>query len=185
MKLFKIIKVVFVALLVFNYIHTMKSASINSENVETEFITEFGSQINSMRKIRGVGTGSLGAKLVKITAWSIGMTLSGVAIAATDNAIKDAYYTKNQNKLARKAIECQNNNFGCLENVCWTNCGPRLYSADWCLTTKTGKTDENNNAELASCTKDSECDPCYPCGSVCSLEGGSIKVINGSLYSIN
>lgn len=144
---------------------------------------------NSTRRVRTIPVfpviAALTPSLIKIGAWTVGMTVSGVAIAAADAAIKDAYSTKNEQKLARKAIECTLNNVGCIENLCWTNCGPRLYTADWCFTTKTGKIDENYNSEIAKCKKDSDCDPCWPCGSVCTLEGGQIQIINGSIYAIN
>lgn len=44
-----------------------------------------------------------------------------------------------ESRLRRQVINCRLNNYGCLEGVCWSNCGPRLRSGDWCLLTKGNK----------------------------------------------
>lgn len=36
-------------------------------------------------------------------------------------------------------LKCSTNNFGCLNNRCWINCGPRVNKVDWCFTTRQKK----------------------------------------------
>lgn len=90
-------------------------------------------------------------------------------VASVAGSVATHYLNERENeKLTRKTIECRHSNFGCIGGYCWTNCGPRLFSADWCFTTK-------NTSELnyIPCVLREECDPCLQCGSICHLELGS------------
>lgn len=49
---------------------------------------------------------------------------------------KDKIARNNGEQLARRTIDCELNNVGCIKNMCWSNCDTRLYSADWCFVTK-------------------------------------------------
>lgn len=98
------------------------------------------------------------------------IVLAGTATSFIDSAIKEKYAKDQEERLIRRTIECIQNNFGCLENYCWSNCGPRLASADWCVTTD-GEKVENNTIQAARCIKDSDCDKCWSCATSCRMEG--------------
>lgn len=72
----------------------------------------------------------------KVVAWSVGMGAVGVASSYADTKIKEASQIRIEENRFRLKIDCKKNIFGCIENICWTNCGPRLESADWCFTKK-------------------------------------------------
>lgn len=80
------------------------------------------------------------------------------------------YAKDNEERLARRTIDCNLNNSGCMQNMCWTNCGPRLYSADWCYVTK-NHTVPKKEIKIVSCEKDSDCNPCWKCAFTCTMEG--------------
>lgn len=92
--------------------------------------------------------------------------LSATSVAGS---VATHYLNEKENvKLTRKLINCKEANFGCMSGLCWANCGPRLFSADWCFTTK-------NVTELSAvfCAQNAECDPCLQCGSTCHMELGT------------
>lgn len=79
--------------------------------------------------------------------------------------------------LKRSKIDCMHNNFGCANNICWTNCGPRLHSDDYCFTTAPNDTstrnhqvqlNENRTMLLAICINDNDCNSCWPCANSCT-----------------
>lgn len=88
---------------------------------------------------------------------------------------EDDYRNMTSPSLNRSRIDCRQNNFGCSDNICWTNCGPRLQSDDFCFTSSpTGKSSHsiivaNVTLNLAMCIKDSDCDPCWSCASSCTF----------------
>lgn len=80
-----------------------------------------------------------------------------------------------RHEVNRTRINCMGNNFGCLYNICWSNCGPFLNTQDFCFTNNPDTQNNNNifldikgkNLSVAACNKDSECHPCWPCATVC------------------
>lgn len=88
---------------------------------------------------------------------------------------EDDYRNMTSPSLNRSRIDCRQNNFGCSDSICWTNCGPRLQSDDFCFTSSpTGKSSHsiivaNVTLNLAMCIKDSDCEPCWPCASSCTF----------------
>lgn len=117
----------------------------------------------------------------KFGGWGAAMLAISAASSIIDTYIKSANEEKLM-ELVRKKFDCKKNNYGCIQNVCWSNCGPRIGSADWCITTKDNKTatietseiEENNALTLkfnpVECEKDVECDPCWVCGASCKIE---------------
>lgn len=105
--------------------------------------------------------------------------LAGTATSFIDSAIKEKYALEQEERLIRKSIDCRYNNYGCLNNFCWANCGPRLTSADWCVTTN-GKIEANNTVQVARCMKDADCNNCWPCATSCKMEGVNDIISSGS-----
>ena len=55
----------------------------------------------------------------------------GMAVAGTLSAVAGAYASekfaeKRLTEVKRAQIDCTTNNVGCIENRCYTNCGPRM-----------------------------------------------------------
>lgn len=69
----------------------------------------------------------------------------------------------------KQRMDCSKNNYGCMQNICWTNCGPRNTSADWCFTTNQ-QSSNSENVTFAHCVKYTDCNPCWQCGASCILE---------------
>lgn len=117
------------------------------------------------RKPRAAG--AMFATVGKMFGWTAAMTIAGVATSAIDTAINKPREEKKkpEKSFGRKKFNCQQNNFGCLKDKCWTNCGPRIYSADWCNTKK-----NVTSKELVTCEEDTDCSPCWPCASSCTME---------------
>lgn len=104
----------------------------------------------------------------KYFGWSMAMAAAGVATTTADQFIREYITNKNSNKLIyRRRVDCAGNNYGCVQNVCWTNCGPRLEAIDWCFTTRNYT---ENVYELAKCTVNTDCDPCLPCAGSCMFD---------------
>lgn len=106
----------------------------------------------------------------KIIGWGVGMTAVGLATSYADTKMKEAMLYKS----SRITINCSRNNFGCIENVCWSNCGPRLTSADWCFTSNGNVNDTSPYKKVATCKEDADCDPCWQCVSSCIVEGDQL-----------
>lgn len=127
-------------------------------------------QQSKNRSVRSVGLNTVG----RYAGWTLAMIMAGAATSSIDTAMKEKSHLKTLD-LVKKTFTCDKNNFGCVANVCWTNCGPRLDAADWCLTmktkeTKTSKNNTSTSIEFASCERDADCNPCWPCGGSCILE---------------
>lgn len=82
-----------------------------------------------------------GKILAQTLVWSTASTVGGIATGVA-GAVVNAHYEDEQisRTLRRRKIECLHNNRGCVKiqgvrwGICWTNCGPRVYSSDWCFT---------------------------------------------------
>lgn len=126
--------------------------------------------------------------LAKFSGWTMIMVAGTAASTAVELGMRDLH---EKSTLERKSFDCKKNNYGCMQNVCWTNCGPRLGSFDWCITLNTTITidqmrldDENGvlRIEAAYCEKDSDCNPCWTCGGICRMESNDL---NGELLKNN
>lgn len=73
---------------------------------------------------------------VKMIGYTAGIIAGGAAVSAIDIKMREYAAIKAEERLRRKIITCDQGNYGCIQNICWTNCGPRLDSSDWCFTTK-------------------------------------------------
>ena len=51
----------------------------------------------------------------------------------------------------------------CYKGQCWAYCGADLAAGSWCYTTKK----QSQSKEYVSCTKNSECNPCWNCAGAC------------------
>lgn len=74
----------------------------------------------------------------------------------------------------RAKIDCAQNQYGCLQNMCVSQCGPRLDKADWCYVGKnatavSGGDKKKKRMEIAECEIATDCDPCWPCARTCNL----------------
>lgn len=147
------------------------------------------------RATRGVKWDPIG----KITAKIVGNAITYSAVALGVNQIQKQLDKSDTPSLVREPFKCETNNYGCLHGNCWTNCGPRLQSSDYCLTTngtleKTAQLNiekinpdiHNGNYGLvvssqintslfhfipfAKCVTKLECNPCFECAGVCLSE---------------
>lgn len=127
----------------------------------------------------GVVASAFGKFAAKYTAWLAVMIGAGVTTSAAEQYFINHYQQKQIESLKRRSVDCTTNSFGCLNNRCWRNCGPRLTSSDWCITTNgdyknNTKFDLKKNAtitrkewEAAACDHDDECTPCLQCQKSC------------------
>lgn len=53
----------------------------------------------------------------------------------------------------------------CYNGQCWAYCSDSLSSGSWCYTTR-GK---SQNGQYVSCTRDSQCNPCWNCAGSCGV----------------
>ncbi|XP_031629202.1 putative GPI-anchored protein pfl2 [Contarinia nasturtii] len=105
----------------------------------------------------------------RISGYAVGMTAAGVVTSVADAAIHNAM-TDNE-KLVRRKPDCRESNYGCAQNLCWTNCGPRLDFGDWCYT-KNNIT-KSLAVKFVECKDDDDCDPCWKCAGSCTFDDGN------------
>lgn len=131
---------------------------------------------------------AVGGFMAEVAGLAVALTIATVSGVALDNYMKEKYRASreeaNMIKKIRRSMNCSENNYGCIESVCWSNCGPRLYSADWCVV-KPPKSEVNiapdGNDTVISiktvhsvdfrCVTKNDCNPCWACASTCMLEG--------------
>lgn len=114
---------------------------------------------------------ALKAALGKYIGLGTTMIVSGAAMSGADVLIRRASDNAERERLiVRRRIACKDNNYGCLHGRCWSNCGPRLETADWCFTTKA--VDADANITYVECKRNADCDPCWNCAAVCVLQHG-------------
>lgn len=104
----------------------------------------------------------------KAVGYGLSMAAAGMTISGFNHFMDDYYLEKRaKQKITRRRIDCAENNFGCAQNLCWTNCGPRIDYADWCFTTTniTSKV-----IQFIKCETDADCSPCLPCAGVCMFD---------------
>lgn len=106
--------------------------------------------------------------------WGAVMVGGAAVSSVIDIEIRDKAERRRWEDFNRRTINCKQSNYGCIENHCWANCGPRLQSLDWCLTTNETKID-SKNVSISGCMFDHDCDPCWKCASTCNLEGSELK----------
>lgn len=111
-------------------------------------------------------------KAVIATEVSKSLALGGTLVGAntfsswTDSKIRQSVDAETEEMRQERAkIDCTSNEYGCLNGMCWTNCGPRLDKGDWCYTTK------NITAvprKSTNCFINTDCNPCWSCAGVCT-----------------
>lgn len=112
-------------------------------------------------------------KIANMLGWGGVIVGSSAASSYLDTQIKERADRKRAEYFGKQAINCKLYNFGCIQNLCWANCGPRLRSSDWCLTTNSTNL-STDNISIHKCKLDTDCDPCWKCASTCNLEGSNI-----------
>lgn len=108
--------------------------------------------------IEAAKAGTLGSTLVAANA-------AGTAIDMSMRGQQDMGIIQNLNEPQNRAkIDCKTNEYGCMQGMCWTNCGPRLDAGDWCFTTKNETVSVRN---IMRCSNRDDCDPCWSCAGDC------------------
>lgn len=82
-------------------------------------------------KISKRNTGKILQKFIEILGIGGVTLLAGVGITEYSNMRSQQL---EEATLVRARLNCKKNNFGCFDGYCWSNCGPRLSSGDWCFT---------------------------------------------------
>lgn len=138
----------------------------------TRLVPKFDENV-IVRKRRAPQIGTAILKTVgKMAGWGLTMTAAGAATSSIDVDIRAAAARKEEMRLLNTRVDCNRHNVGCIQNLCWSNCGPRTFSADWCFVTR----NITEHVELAKCTRDSDCQKCWPCGTTCLMEGTNISI---------
>lgn len=109
--------------------------------------------------------------------WTATTTAATAAGLAIDREFKKGDEKRQEERFARISLNCNLNNVGCLQNLCWTNCGPRIQSSDYCFTTRNKSATINGVMIVADCKVDSDCDRCWPCASSCLMDDFNFKKI--------
>lgn len=130
------------------------------------------------RNRRAIGA-VVGRFVAKYTAWLAVMVAAGVTSSAAEQYFIYHFNEKAMESMKRRTIDCTSNNFGCLNNLCWTNCGPRLTSNDWCIASngvytnvttfdvQTNHTTTRKKMHPAVCEHDDDCEACFRCQKSC------------------
>lgn len=128
---------------------------------------------------------AVGNWLFNVAAATTAMTAFSTGVVAFNHHVRENVQKEiliEDEEKTRIKLGCEENNFGCMQNTCWSNCGPRIKSGDWCLTVADNKTIEkggnqitlkyrdNTTVSPTSCNYDSDCDPCWSCVGACLLE---------------
>lgn len=121
------------------------------------------------------------------------------AVAIGVNEIQKQMDKSDAKPPVRESMDCSTNNYGCWQGNCWTNCGPRLQTSDYCVATngtvqQTAQMNiEKINLDIhnahyglvipsarnisqihfipyAKCVTKLECSPCFECAGVCMSE---------------
>lgn len=142
-----------------------------------------GKNYMEVRKRRAVPFARIASTAGKYAGWAIAMAAAGIVTTSADHMIREYIIKTNAGKkVARKRIDCTTNNFGCVQNICWTNCGPRVDYTDWCFTTRNLT---ENVYDLAKCETDLDCNPCMSCAGSCMFDIDPSANINGSPIATN
>lgn len=160
---------------IFTASSTRRETELNLRN-KREVKMDNGLSINNNRS-RRFTIGTILIPVAKMAGVAGTIVIAGTATSFIDAAVKEAANRRQLEELRRLSIDCTQNNYGCLQNYCWANCGPRLASGDWCVTAKKNK---NNTLEVATCKTKEDCNKCWPCASTCTMEGG---INNGALVT--
>lgn len=144
--------------------------------IKKRSVLEFNSAIESTSGRRKRAIPPLVPFMARLIAWGGMMTASGVAIAVIQKSMEA------ESKLKRIQIDCKSNSVGCLSNICWSNCGPRLDKADWCYAGNSSVINGTRTVQLQECEHDSDCNPCTSCASVCfkQEEMGEYDTVNST-----
>lgn len=123
---------------------------------------------------------AVGKFAAKYAAWLAVMVSAGVTSSAAEQFFANHFEEKRIEKLRRLTFDCNTNEFGCLNGRCWTQCGPRSNTIDWCITSyghkyeNVTKFDFIMNATVirkqylpAVCEVNEDCGPCLRCTKGC------------------
>lgn len=72
-------------------------------------------------------------KSVKVGGWAASWVAISTASSLVDSYIKEKS-AERVLSIGRARFDCKKHNYGCIQNLCWSNCGPRIASSDWCVT---------------------------------------------------
>lgn len=111
----------------------------------------------------GKGTKKFEKKALKFTAiWSI---------ASAGGKYAELMVNHEWNKHHNHPVErdCEKDRYGCVNSMCWTSCGPRLTSQDFCLITYNVPKNKSEPVQFIKCDNDKDCTNCLPCGSSCAM----------------
>lgn len=147
----------------------------NNSRLITSLIASEGVMKREKRAV-GAVIGPILPIIGKFFGWGVAMSAAAAVGSATSVLIQDALNKKNaaesEEKLRRRAVDCTLNHVGCVEGFCYSNCGPRIRSADWCFTTKQLPANKSEEIKPELCKYDFECESCWPCASTCMMDGG-------------
>lgn len=159
--------------------HENKEMKKKLERLEALNNSSLIEKVNATRVRRGLkGVGKTVVEGVKIIAYGLSTLFGG--IGASEYYIQRIQQQQQRSATENTKFECEVQKFGCFEGYCWSHCGPRPKSDDWCFVTSNNN--NNNNFTMASisngtlfipylkCVTPSECDPCLQCAGVCTQE---------------
>lgn len=132
----------------------------------------FGKMMANAFKKAGATTIKTGGSIMK---WG-GIYVVGSAGSKYIERKMDQSFDQEDNERAN--WNCHKNNFGCMRGRCWTNCGPRVKTADYCYTTYKIPQNTTEKVKLIKCNYDSQCANCLPCGTTC-VYGTDQLIIEG------
>lgn len=159
-----------------------RSLSNEEQSVSVSFVPyKNSSDVAKVRKARVIHWTIIGQNAARMAGWGVTMAAAGVATTFADLEIRRAYESQNERRrqLGRKPLDCNLNNFGCVNQMCWVNCGPRIFSSDWCLATS----NTTQPMQVAKCATDEDCDSCFKCAMTCVSEEMSSD--NPSLFKMS
>lgn len=113
----------------------------------------------------------------KFLGWTVALTTAGT-IGSSSAVWLDHYMSRNDYIfMKQQELSCHSFNYGCHEglHLCWSNCGPRKNSADWCFT-KNASTNSSQSTPYGVvhkgklCNYNRDCNSCDLCASECFEE---------------
>lgn len=143
----------------FNPLSRAKSSKAAMKQVQRPITVQSSAQpktsIAGKIAIEAAKAGTLGATLIG----------AGAAGTAIDMKMRGQESLENANQPQNRAkIDCKTNEYGCMQGMCWSNCGPRLDAGDSCFTVKNVTAGARN---IVSCSVPADCDPCWSCARDC------------------
>lgn len=190
----KVLCIAFVCVLLYGVF----GESLNKNNNDGGLEMEMDYYENKNREPRKINPKTIQA-ITKYGAKLLGNAFTYGSVAIGVNQIQKKIDAHELENAERRPLDCNKNHFGCLNGNCWTNCGPRLTSSDYCFTAKgtveattkynieyiDSKIYSENSGVLyvsetnsslynfipyAKCITNNQCNKCYECASACFSE---------------